>query len=346
MVRGKHTLQEIMSQPDVWAEALAAFSAGQERLQSLFAAADFDQVIVSGCGSTYYLALSAARLLRKSGLDAVALPASELLLHVDSICLPQRRYMLLTVSRSGATSETVRAQQNFKSKIGGPVLTVTCNSGSPLAQEADLAIAIDAAQEVSVAQTRSFSSMLVALQQLAALVADHELSASYSLPAICHDLLETYADLALSLGENSAITKFFFLGSGALYGIACEAMLKMKEMSLSYSEAYHTLEFRHGPMSMAGSDSLVIGLISPESARQETRVLAEMVDMGASVLAIGQAPGQQEHQITLPADLPPWCAPVLHLPALQLLAYQRAIYNGCDPDNPHQLSAVISLDDI
>ena len=65
------------------------------------------------------------------------------------------------------------------------------------------------------------------------------------------------------LGENRAINKFFFLGSDALYGIACEAMLKMKEMSLAYSEAYHTLEFRHGPMSMVdGADSLVIGLIT------------------------------------------------------------------------------------
>ena len=346
MTAGQHTLREIMSQPDVWAQALASFDASHEQIQSLLATAAFDQVIVTGCGSTYYLALTAARLLRQSGLDAHAGPASELLLQPDSLCLPQRRCLLLSISRSGTTSETVRAQQNFKSKIGGPVLTVTCDGASPLALNADLAIAIDAAQEVSVAQTRSFSSMLVVIQQLAAMIAGRDLKTSRPLPALCRRLLDSYSELARSLGENGAIQKFFFLGSGALYGIACEAMLKMKEMSLSYSEAYHTLEFRHGPMSMVGEDSLVIGLVSPAAARHETRVLAEMADMGATVLAIGQAPGPLQPQITLPADLPPWSAGVLHLPALQLLAYHRASFNACDPDRPHQLSAVVSLDDI
>ena len=151
-----------------------------------------------------------------------------------------------------------------------------------------------------------------------------------------------------SLGEDGAIQKFFFLGSDALYGIACEAMLKMKEMSLSYSEAYHTLEFRHGPMSMVGEDSLVIGLISPDAARQEQRVLQEMAEMGATVLAIGQncASPSPHHSGACRPDLPAWSTPVLYLPVLQLLAYHRAIFNGCDPDNPQQLTAVVSLDDI
>ena len=123
-------------------------------------------------------------------------------------------------------------------------------------------------------------------------------------------------------------------------------MLKMKEMSLAYSEAYHTLEFRHGPMSMVGEDSLVIGLVSPRAARHEIRVLNEMAAMGARVLAVGATPATAHDQVMLPADLPSWCMPVLYLPALQLLAYHRAIFNGCDPDQPQHLSAVISLDDI
>ncbi len=335
-----------MSQSDIWVEALAAFNPQDRLLQSWQESGAFDRVIVTGCGSTYYLALTAARLLRRSGVDAIACPASELLLHSRAICIPGPRYLLLTLSRSGTTSETVRAQEQFKSRIGGSVITVTCDSASPLAASADLAFAIDAAQEKSVAQTRSFSSMLVVVQQLAALIAGHDLAASRPLPDVCRHLLEGYGGLAQALGENSAIKKFFILGSDALYGIACEAMLKMKEMSLSYSEAYHTLEFRHGPMSMVGEDSLVIGLISPNAAKQEIRVLDEMADMGAKLLAIGPAPASAQDRVTLPADLPPWCMPVLYLPVLQLMAYYRAIFNGCDPDQPHNLSAVVSLDDI
>ena len=273
-------------------------------------------------------------------------PASELLLHRKTICLPGHHYLLLSVSRSGATSETVRAQQQFKHYSRKPVITVTCDSASPLALDANLAIAIDAAQEVSVAQTRSFTSMLVVIQQLAAMIAGHELAASRPIVAFSRHLLERCDDLARSLAENSAIKKFFFLGSNALYGIACEAMLKMKEMSLSYSEAYHTLEFRHGPMSMVGEDSLVIGLISPDAAKQEARVLDEMADMGAKVLAIGQTHIGNHQRVRLPADLPAWSTPVLCLPVLQLLAYHRAIFNDCDPDQPQNLSAVIELEDI
>lgn len=335
-----------MSQSDIWVEALAAFNPQDRLLQSWLESRAFDHVIVTGCGSTYYLALTAARLLRQAGCHALACPASELLLHSKSICIPGHRYLLLSVSRSGLTSETLRAQQHFIAGFRSPVVTVTCDSGSPLATESDLVIAIDVAQEASVAQTRSFSSMLVALQQLVAIVARHDHSASRPLPAFCRHLLERYGDLARSLGGDSAIKKFFFLGSDALYGIACEAMLKMKEMSLSYSEAYHTLEFRHGPMSMVGEDSLVIGLISPNAAKQEIRVLDEMAALGAKVLAIGPAPASAHDRVTLPADLPPWCTPVLYLPVLQLLAYHRAIFNGCDPDQPHNLSAVVSLDDI
>jgi len=346
MSGGQHTWREIMSQPDIWVEALAAFDPQDRLLQSWLETRAFDQVIVTGCGSTYYLALTAARLLRYAGCHAIACPASELLLHRKSVCLPGHHYLLLSVSRSGATSETVRAQHHFKYYSRKPVLTVTCDSDSPLAVDANLAISVDVAQEQSVAQTRSFSSMLVVAQQLSALIAGHDLAASRPLPASCRHLLERYGDLARSLGENSAIKKFFFLGSDALYGIACEAMLKMKEMSLAYSEAYHTLEFRHGPMSMVGEDSLVIGLISPSAARQEIRVLNEMAEMGARVLAIGPAPANAHDKVILPADLPPWCSPVLYLPVLQLLAYHRAIFNGCDPDQPQNLSAVISLEDI
>jgi len=343
---GQHTLREIMSQPNVWVEALAAFKPRDPLLQSWLETRAFDQVIVTGCGSTYYLALTAARLLRQAGCHALACPASELLLHRKSVCLPGHHYLLLSVSRSGATSETVRAQHHFKYYSRKPVLTVTCDSASPLAIDANLAIAIDAAQEQSVAQTRSFSSMLVVVQQLAALIAGYDLAASRPLPDMCRHLQERYGDLARSLGENRAISKFFFLGSDALYGIACEAMLKMKEMSLAYSEAYHTLEFRHGPMSMVGKDSLVIGLISSEGAKQEIRVLDEMADMGAKVLAIGQAHIENHEYVRLPADMPAWCMPVLYLPVLQMLAFYRAILNGCDPDKPQNLSAVISLDDI
>ena len=342
MTAGQHTFREISSQPQTWQAAIKAFDS--KRSEALaFMRGDFDQLIVAGCGSTYYLSLAAASLLRTAGIDARAAPASELLLHRESVCLPGKRYALLTISRSGTTTETVRAQQDFIA-AGGQALCVTCDSQSPLAQNAHAFIAIDAAQERSVAQTRSFSAMLVVAQLLAGMMAGEESAAD--LPDACANLLETCADRMQTLGQDKRLGKFFFLGAGALHGVACEAMLKMKEMALAHSEAFHPLEFRHGPMSLVGADSLVIGLVSPQAARHELRVLREMRDMGATALVISQADSDFEHHIQLPANLSAVHATALRLPPLQLLAYWRALANGCDPDQPQHLSAVISLDDI
>jgi glucosamine--fructose-6-phosphate aminotransferase (isomerizing) len=267
-------------------------------------------------------------------------------LYPDSVLNAKRNTLLIAVSRSGTTSETVRAVQTFKEKAHGKIITVTCDGQTPLAQEADFVCAIETAQEKSVAQTRSFSSMCVVIQQIAAFLGQHTSTSNPEIPAVCQSLLDTYSGLARILGENANIKKFFFLGSDTLYGIAAEAMLKMKEMSLSYSEVFHTLEFRHGPMAMVGEDSLVVGLVSTSSAAYEVQVLKEMQAKGATVLAIGQHIQGFENTVQIPEHIPAWNLPILYLPLLQLIAYHRSLLNNQNPDNPHNLTAVVSLDDI
>jgi len=123
-------------------------------------------------------------------------------------------------------------------------------------------------------------------------------------------------------------------------------MLKMKEMSLTNSEAYHFLEFRHGPMSMATDEALVIGLLSDAARTHEEHVLSEMSALGAHTVGLRGVPGLgHEHAISFEdRDLPAWAVPVLFLPPLQLLAFHRSISKGLDPDNPRNLEAVVSLD--
>ena len=168
------------------------------------------------------------------------------------------------------------------------------------------------------------------------------------LPAKGSRLIAAYHDLAARLGAAPAIQRFFFLGSGPLYGLACEAMLKMKEMSLSYSEAYHVLEFRHGPKSMVDATSLVVGLLSENAFVEECAVLADMRRLGARTLAI--VPDDKadsaiaDSLVTLPDDrssISP--SLVFYLPILQLLAYYRSRSKGLDPDGPRNLTAVVTL---
>jgi len=346
--RGKHTLAEILSQPQVWPEALTAVQAKADDLARFWHNQGFDQVIVTGCGSTYYLAHFGAVLLQsQTGTPARAYPASELTLFPDSCFDPKANTLLLAVSRSGETTETIAAVNLFRKRYQGKVLVVTNYSESKLAQNADLMVAIDAAREESVAQTRSFSSMAVVVEALAGIFAGkpHDLS---GLPGVAGRLLRDYQPLAQRLGEDPKIERFFFLGSNALYGLACEAMLKMKEMSLSYSEAYHMLEFRHGPMSMVNEHTLVTGLLSDAGFQHESAVLREMSERGAQIMAITEAPNADlatfANVVALKTGLPLYGRAIAYLPVMQLMAYYRAIFNGQNPDQPANLHAVIQLD--
>lgn len=347
--RGAHTYSEITSQPNIWQDAISAFHQQSGALKTLWEQGDFDTVLFTGCGSTYYLAHTSAALFQQlTGISARAYPASEIVLFADMVFSAQQKALLVTVSRSGETTETVEAVRVYRQRGGTAMVTVTCGSSSTLAQQADLVFAIDAAQETSLAQTRSFASMLIVTQAIAAFLAGESSAVLDQLPAVASRLLTEYHDLARQLGEDPAIQRFFFLGSGELYGIASEGMLKMKEMSLSYSEAFHMLEFRHGPMSMVDGSALIIGLLSEGAFAQEAAVLRQMRARGAQILALsegGMTNIDGAHEVSLGSGVPRWARPVAYLPVMQLMAYYRAMSNGQNPDQPANLTFVISLDD-
>ncbi len=348
--RGAYTLAEIQSQPDVWADTLKAFAGQVEALGSFWRDGHYDDVIFTGCGSTYYLSLFAAALFRRLlGISARAVPGSELLLFSDQVLLPGRNPLLMTVSRSGETTETVESARLFRRLTGNAVAVVTCYPDSTLAVEGDFVLAAPTAQEESVAQTRSYSSMALIVEAMAAELADlAERERLVGVSAAARHLFARGGDLARQLGEDRRIDQFFFLGSGLHYGMACEAMLKMKEMSLSHSEAFHVLEFRHGPMSMVTDSTLVVGLLSDSALEQELAVLRQMRAMGAQVLALTEhaadVTGIDGAQVVgFESGVPEWGRPILYLPILQSLAYHRAMTNGQNPDRPARLSAVIVL---
>jgi glucosamine--fructose-6-phosphate aminotransferase (isomerizing) len=345
--QGFFTKEEIYSQPEIWEQSLHVLQAG--KWDHLPALNDFDQIYLAGCGSTHYLSIWAALLLQtRTGVCSRPLPASELWLQPD-IWVPSARITcLLAISRSGTTTETIEAVKHFKSKPEIAIIVITCYPDSDLAQLADSLIPFPAAQEKSIAQTRSFSNMMLGIPFLVQQKVEKGLPEK--LRGTGSQLIERHSSLMKDLANDRSMQRFFFLGSGSRYGLACEAMLKMKEMSLSYSEAYHFLEFRHGPMSMVDKESLVVGLLGDQNRTQELRVLQEMKKFGGTILAIGKElkgdiPGWIDHFIPLNASDLNGYGDVLYLPPLQLLAYERAVGKGLDPDHPHNLDAVVILDE-
>ena len=335
-IPGQHTRTEILSQTEAWAQALDVTNASD-----LPKAGDYDQVLFTGCGSTYYLSLAAAALYQElTGRPAKAVPGGELLLNSRTV-LTNQKTLLVAVSRSGTTTETVKAVEKFKAEKRGEVIVIS-NYDEALSRLADVNIVIDKGQEQSVAQTRSFASMYVAVTAFCAKIAgrDDLLDAMKKLPAIGNLVINKYEMYAKSLGENLSFDRFYFLGSGIRYGLACEVNLKMKEMTLTHSEPFHFLEFRHGPMSMVNQNAVVVGMLSDVNRVHEAKVLSEMAALGGTVADLGES----EADVRFESNIPESVRGVLYLPVLQLMAFYRSLAKGLDPDSPNNLTAVVKLD--
>lgn len=337
------TYTEITSQTVAWAAALRAIRTNRWALQALWAETH-DQVLYTGCGSTYCLSLAAAVLAQDStGVIARALPASELALYPRS-SYPRngQQTLLIAVSRSGRTTETLRAVEAFREARKGKVIAITNDPQAPLVSLSDLAIPIPDGQEKSITETRSFASMLVATTAMSLIFAgrDDLLAALGGLVPAGDRLVRDYEGLARRWGEDGCLAAFYFLGSGPRYGLACEASLKMKEMSLTASEPFHFPEFRHGPQSMVRPDALVVGLLSDATRPHEQAVLREVRDLGGQTLSLGE----EEADASFASGLPEAVRDVLYLPILQLMAYYRAVCKGLNPDRPQNLSAFVELE--
>lgn len=339
-----HTYHEILSQPSVFESSLAEAKRVAHNWKHVLGDTPTPLIFI-GCGSTYYLSLIAAALFRRlTNRLTFALPSGEFLFQREDMLgnlLEQNpKPRVIAISRSGATSETIAAVRNYR-KEGGQVLAVTVEPGSELLQESDEVLLLSDAQEKSVVQTRSFSSMLVGLNAIAVLIGVQDViwQAMQRLPEATERILQKYALLAQELGEDPNLERFYFLGSGMRYGLASEASLKLKEMSLSHSEPFHFLEFRHGPMSMVNQQTLLIGLLSDSNYSQEQALLAEIELHRSRILSLGEKGAQVRFESGIPEE----GRGALYLPLLHLLAYYRSIRKGLDPDHPNNLTSVVKL---
>jgi glucosamine--fructose-6-phosphate aminotransferase (isomerizing) len=341
MEKGVYTRSEIFSQPAAWSAALDLLAGYRQSILDIDPALRFNQMIYTGCGSTYYLALAAAALTQEmTGLPARAFPASELWLSPRSSYVDGKT-LLIAISRSGETTETLHACEAFLNDQRGNLVTLSGYGEMPLAHMGTLNIVLPSGQEQSVAQTRAFSTLYLSTLALAAIWAGRAglFDSLARLPEAGTRILENYAPLAAQLGRDASIDRFYLLGSGPRYGLACELSLKMKEMSLSHSEPFHFLEFRHGPISMVSKSALVVGLQSSANAKHEIAVLKDAESLGAQILAMAETGAQ----VRFDSGLDESFRNVLYLPIGQLIAFERSISKGLDPDHPTHLDAVVKL---
>jgi glucosamine--fructose-6-phosphate aminotransferase (isomerizing) len=335
-----------LDQPDAWSAALQRFERDARRVDRLFEQRLPDEVVFTGCGSSYYLSMTAASVFQQvTGLRAKAVPASEILQFPESVFAPDTSPLLVASSRSGTTTETLRAVV-ASARRSIPTLCLTCASASPLARRADVALVSPRGGEKSVVMTKSFSSLLLLGLALAARRgADAGFQRELSrLTAIGRRVLKIASPLMRDIGTTAS--RIVFLGAGPAHGIAWEAMLKLTEMAQRVAVAYHPLEFRHGPISAVGPGTVAILFGTDAGAMLEAALVRDLRKHGATTVWINdeaRVAGHADVSISLGADLSDIARTMLYLPFAQMLAYWRAVGADLEPDRPRHLSSVVRL---
>ncbi len=351
-LQNSDTLAEILSQPEIWlstprqAHASAAFHSAVEQAPSR------KEWLFLGCGTSFYLAeAAAATWTLLTGQPARALPASDPLLFPDLALLRSAGLQAVVISRSGRTSEALRAAQVLSRDYNVPTLGITCASQSVLAQTCDLTIELSGADEKSTIMTRSFTSMLLVLQHLAAACAGVGgfLDAIPTLAAQLASRIHGYNDRIGAFVADRNFANYVFLGQGPFHAIAREAGLKVIEMSCSYGQSYHTLEFRHGPKAIVAPETCLTFFLSESGYQAESEVLVEMKELGGTVIAVCNRATDAVRRSSdlvfeLGATVPEIFLLAPYVVPAQLLGFHTGIKKGLNPDHPRHLSRVVILD--
>ncbi len=349
---GKHTLAEILSQPACWQKCLRSLETDGQ-IEKLRPRVNPEaQWLFVGCGSSYYIAQAAAASWTTiTGRRAWAMPASELLLFPERVLAEADSCQVVLISRSGHTSEVLKAAEYLENGRRMRSLAISCARGQSLEKIASYSLCLPEADERSTVMTRSFSSMLLGLQYLAAELSGNAefLGALNRLPGQAQQALDRIVPEIRDFAGRESFADYVFLAQGPLVGLAAEAQLKVMEMSCSHAQSYHTLEFRHGPKAIAGPDVLVGFLISESAQETELEVLQETKALGASTLVVANqaAPHVREHAdllLELKLDLPDAARLPAYAFAGQLLGLYTGLAKEQNPDAPRNLTRVVILD--
>lgn len=330
------TYREIGSQARVLEEVVRSYPTSPEPLD------DFQRILFIGCGSSLFMGQYISESWTQKSMQAV--PASEVLLRPGRYRTGDSgKTLVFAFSRSGETTETVSAARLLRDDPATRICSVTCKEESSLASLGDCALVVSEAREESVVMTRAFTSIL------AAFLAWEEgqeplLSLAPEIAASLKEREEQIAELALREVRN-----LVFLGTGPLHALACESMLKVKEMTGEANEAWQTFEFRHGPRAILDTGSLVWIYAAAEDISYLPGVMKEFRELGAECLVAGfRIPDEvaAEASIVMNFDSPLQKSHVqgiglIHL--AQLYAFFRSVHLGRNPDDPPKLSRVVKL---
>lgn len=319
---------------------------------------DIDRVLILACGTSYYAGLTAKYWIECIAKLPVNVEIASEYRYRDSV--PHPKTLVVTISQSGETADTLAALKHARS-LGMPYTLTICNvSTSAMVRECELAYITRAGVEVGVASTKAFTTQLAALFLLTLTLAQvngrlsdeqeaEHLKQMRHLPVAIASVLALEPQIIAWAEEFARKENALFLGRGMHYPIALEGALKLKEISYIHAEAYPAGELKHGPLALVTEEMPVV-TIAPNDAlleklksnMQEVRARGGQLYVFADVDSRITS-GEGLHVIRLPEHYGE-LSPILHVCALQLLAYHTALARGTDVDKPRNLAKSVTVE--
>jgi len=357
----KHFMaKEIAEQPTVLGEALSHYLRG-DNIELSAQAIDFtqfDRITMVACGTANIACLTARYWFEQlAGVPVDVDVASEFRYREPPI--PERT-LAVFVSQSGETADTLAALRFCQGKAAQTVAVVNVAESS-IARECDLSLPILAGVEVGVASTKAFTCQLTVLLLMAlqaavqrGRMAPESLAAHLgqlrNIPGLLNHALAIGPAVATVSRQLSEAQDVLFLGRGAMFPLALEGALKLKEISYIHAEGYASGELKHGPIALI-DDRVPVVVMAPSDALFDKTVsnMQEVMARGGKVLLVSDAQGVQEvgdgvwHALVMP-DVGPLLAPILYAVPAQLLAYHTAIAKGTDVDQPRNLAKSVTVE--
>jgi len=317
-----------------------------------------DSVLILACGTSYYSGCAAKYWLESIAKIPTQIEVASEYRYRDSV--PNPRTLVVTISQSGETADTLAALRHAQSL--GMTLTLTiCNvATSAMVRECRLAYVTRAGVEIGVASTKAFTTQLAGLFLLTLTLAKlrghllpeqeaHHLKAMRHLPVAIQAVLALEPQVISWAEDFARMQNALFLGRGLHYPIALEGALKLKEISYIHAEAYPAGELKHGPLALVTSEMPVVAVAPNDALLEKLKSnLHEVRARGGVLYVLADADSRIDssdglHVIRMPEHYGA-LSPLLHVVPLQLLAYHTACARGTDVDKPRNLAKSVTVE--
>ena len=358
-----YMLKEIHEQPRAIAETLEGRIAGGRVLEEAFGPETnrvldrVKSVQIIACGTSFHAGCVARNWFEGlAGVPCRVEVASEFRYRHP---VPDPNALVIALSQSGETADTLAALRSAKERGFGPSLAICNVPESSLVREADLVLMTRAGPEIGVASTKAFTTQLVALLLIVvALGRRHGLDAEreaiiveqlVGLPRHVEKVLELDDAIRVLAEDFTGKQHALFLGRGVQYPVAMEGALKLKEISYIHAEAYPAGELKHGPLALVDEDMPVIAVAPNDALLEKLKSNLEEVRARGGELYVfadheSRMSGSERVHVTVVPPAGEHVAPVIFTIPLQLLAYHVAVLKGTDVDQPRNLAKSVTVE--